>query len=149
VCFALLLTLCASTIFAQQSPDEIAVWKLEHAYWDDVKAVDLVSYRALWHPDFVGWPYVSPRPQQKDHITDWIDQYTSKGLRLKSFSLEPAASHATSNIVLTYYWLTAVWVDKSGNGKPQSSRITHTWLRTPAGWQILGGMSTYIAEGER
>jgi ketosteroid isomerase-like protein len=149
VCIALLLVLYASTIFAQQSSDEIAVWKLEHAYWDDVKAVDLVSYRALWRPDFVGWPYVSPAPQRKDHITDWIDQYTSKGLRLKSYSLEPAASHATGNIVLTYYWLTATWIDKSGNGTPKTSRITHTWLRTPTGWQILGGMSAFKPDDKR
>jgi ketosteroid isomerase-like protein len=140
-CIALLLMLCTSFALAQQSADEISVWKLEHSYWDDVKALDLVSYRALWHADFVGWPYVSPSPQRKDHITDWLDQYTVKGLRLKSYSLRPAASHATGNVVLTYYWLTAVWGDKSGNGKTATSRITHTWLKTPAGWQILGGMS--------
>jgi ketosteroid isomerase-like protein len=142
MCIALLLALCTGITFAQQSADETAVWKLEQSYWDDVKALDLVSYRALWHPDFLGWPYVSPAPQRKDHITDWLDQYTAKGLRLRSYSLRPAASHATSDIVVTYYWLTATWEDKNGHGEPQTSRITHTWLKTPTGWLILGGMST-------
>jgi hypothetical protein len=50
MCIALLLTLCASITFAQESNDETAVWKLENSYWDDVKALDLISYRALWHP---------------------------------------------------------------------------------------------------
>jgi hypothetical protein len=140
-CIALLLTLCASITFAQESPDETAVWKLENSYWHDVKVLDLVSYRALWHADFIGWPYVSPAPQHKDHIADWIDQYTAKGLHLRSYSLRPAASHATSDIVVTYYWLTATWEDKNGHGDPETSRITHTWLRTPTGWQIFGGMS--------
>jgi len=140
-CIALLFALCATMTFAQQSLDETAVWKLESSYWDDVKALDLVSYRALWHPDFLGWPYVSPAPQRKDHITDWLDQYTTKGLHLRSYSLRPAASHATSDIVVTYYWLTATWEDKNGHGEPQTSRITHTWIKTPTGWQILGGMS--------
>ncbi|MEO6804517.1 MAG: hypothetical protein ABI209_00075 [Edaphobacter sp.] len=121
---ALLLTFCTSITFAQQSADEIAVWKLEHSYWQDVKALDLVSYRALWHADFVGWPYVSPAPQRKDHITDWLDQYTAKGLRLKSYSLKPAASHATDNVVVTYYWLTADWEDKTGHRESATSRIT-------------------------
>ncbi|HTC74334.1 MAG TPA: nuclear transport factor 2 family protein [Edaphobacter sp.] len=140
-CIALLLTLCASMTFAQESPDETAVWKLENSYWHDVKVLDLVSYRALWHAEFIGWPYVSPAPQRKDHITDWIDQYTEKGLRLRSYSLRAAASQATGDIVVTYYWLTATWEDKNGHGDPETSRITHTWLRTPIGWQILGGMS--------
>ncbi len=142
ICIALLLTLCTGIAFAQQSPDELAVWRLEHSYWDDVKALDLVSYRALWHADFVGWPFVSPAPQRKDHITDWIDRYTTKGLRLKSYSLRPAASHATGNVVVTYYWLTATWADQNKTGESATSRITHTWLRTPTGWQILGGMSS-------
>jgi hypothetical protein len=138
---ALLFALCASVSSAQESPDETAVWKLEQSYWNSVKTLDLVSYRALWHADFLGWPYSSPAPQHKDHITDWIDQYTAKGLRLRSYSLRPAASHATRDIVVTYYWLTATWEDKNGHGDPETSRITHTWLRTPTGWQILGGMS--------
>jgi ketosteroid isomerase-like protein len=149
VCIALLLALCTAAAFAQQSPGEAAVWKLEHSYWDDVKALDLVSYRALWHSDFVGWPFVSPSPQRKDHIADWIDQNTNKDLRLKSYALKPAASHATGNVVLTYYWLTAVWQDKSGHSETATSRITHTWLKTRAGWQILGGMSAQPAEEKK
>jgi hypothetical protein len=148
MCLTLLLTLCAGTAFPQQSPDETAVWKLENSYWNDVRALDLVSYRALWHADFVGWPYVSRTPQHKDHITDWLDQYTAKGLHLRSYSLRPAASHATGDIVVTYYWLTATWEDKNGHGELETSRITHTWLRTPAGWQIFGGMSAPLPATE-
>jgi ketosteroid isomerase-like protein len=146
---ALLLTLWTCIAFAQQSAGELAVWKLEHSYWDDVKALDLASYRALWHQDFVGWPYLSPAPQRKDHITDWLDQFTTKGQRLKSYSLKPAASHATGDIVITYYWLIATWGDETTNGKPQTSRITHTWLKTPTGWQILGGMSSQQADDQK
>lgn len=146
---ALLLVLYTGVVFAQQSADEIAVWKLEHSYWEDVKAADLASYRALWNAGFVGWSYISPVPQRKDHIADWLEQYTAKGVRLRSYSLQPMASHATGNIVVTYYRLTSVWADKSGSSKPQAQRITHTWLRTPAGWQILGGMSAHQAEDQK
>lgn len=149
MCIALLLTLSAGVALAQQSSSEAAVWKLEHSYWEDVKAVDLAGYRALWHKDFVGWPYVSAKPEREDHIADWLEQYAAKGVRLKSYSLQPEGSLANGNIVVTYYMLTAVWADKSGNGRPRTSRITHTWLRTPGGWQILGGMSAYQAEDQR
>ena len=127
----------------QQSANEQAVWKLESAYWDYVKAVDLDSYRNLWHRDFVGWPSSSSQPARKAHITDWITAYTEKGQRLQWFSIEPAASQATENIVVTHYWLTEFWADKAGQGDPpETVRITHTWIKTAAGWQILAGMST-------
>ena len=127
----------------QQSANEQAVWKLEADYWKYVKAVDLEGYRSLWHRDFVGWPSASSQPARKDHITDWIAAYTDKGLRLQWFSIQPAASQATENIVIVHYWVTSFWADKAGEGEPPATnRITHTWIKTGAGWQILGGMST-------
>lgn len=140
------LALCAS---AQQSANEQAVWKLEADYWKFVKAVDLEGYRGLWHANFVGWPSSSAQPKRKDHITDWITGLTEKGLRLQWYSIEPAASQATENIVITHYWVTTFWSDKNGNGEPpETGRITHTWIRTPTGWQILGGMSAQPAPGK-
>jgi hypothetical protein len=139
---ALVLMFVAKTAMAQQqSPEEQAAWKLEQSYWEYVKSVDLEQYRNLWHPSFVGWPSSSPEPVRKDHITDWITASTDKGLRLKSFTLERAASQATENVVVTHYWLTFLWADKEGHGEPQTIKVTHTWIRTPKGWQIIGGMA--------
>ena len=69
--FILLAVICAAVpARAQQSDNEKAVWKLETTYWEDVKALDLESYKNLWHENFVGWPYSSSRPARKVHITD-------------------------------------------------------------------------------
>jgi len=138
---AAVLAVCVCSSFAQKTPEEQAVWNLEHAYWDDVTKADMVSYLALWHQDFVGWPSFSPKPVRKDHITDWLGAYTAKGLHLKKYELEPADSQTTNNIVVTYYWLTAEWVDKEGHGERTTNRITHTWIRSGKNWQILAGMS--------
>ena len=138
---AALLLLCSLPCFAQQSADEAAVWKLEQSYWGDVKALDLASYRELWHPNFVGWPYVSLQPVRKDHITDWITNNTAKGLHLESYSLKPGASQATENVIVVHYWVTSVWADKDHHGEPHTLRITHTWIKTGKEWQIIGGMS--------
>ena len=51
------------------------------------------------------------------------------------------ASPATENVVVTHYWITMKWVDKAGAGKESTTRICHTWIKTPDGWQIIGGMS--------
>lgn len=149
-CLALLFCLgCALPALAQQTPAEKSVWKLERAYWSYVKALDLKSYRALWHQDFVGWPSVSDRPEHKDHITDWITDQSGKGLRLKSFKLEPAASQATADIVITHYWITIIWAGKGVEQPPSTLRITHTWIRVGNNWQIIGGMSSPEPHGHR
>jgi hypothetical protein len=76
-----LVFIAAVTTFAQDSAkDEAQVWNLEKAYWEYVKANDLEKYRALWRENLVGWPFVSPSPVRKDHITDWITANTSKGV---------------------------------------------------------------------
>lgn len=134
------LLLFASFTFAQQTPEEQAVWKLEHNYWEFVKANDLTSYRNLWHDKFVGWPQSSAAPAHKDHITDWIAAYTNKGEKLQSYTIKEAASVFADNIVVTHYWITDAW---SGE-KEVASRITHTWIKTKDGWKIIGGMSAPV-----
>lgn len=137
-----LTPMLSSTAFAQQqTATEQAAWKLENAYWEYVKALDLENYKKLWHANFVGWPSSSLKPDRKDHITDWIAAYQAKGLHLESYSLEPAASQATENVVVVHYWPTSRWVDKDGNGEPQTVKVTHTWIKTPTGLQIITGMA--------
>ena len=140
-----MLTLCAATSsFAQQTENEKAVWKLENAYWEYVKAMDMDHYKALWHENFVGWPNWSSQPARKDHITDWIANYTAKGDGLQWFSIKQGDSQATERIVFTAYWVTALWADKAGHGEPTTLRITHTWIKTESGWKIIGGMSAPV-----
>ena len=145
VLILLFVALCAAMpALSQQSDNEKAVWKLETTYWEDVKALDLDSYKSLWHENFVGWPYVSSQPVRKNHITAWITAYTDKGLRLQWFSLQQAASQSTGETVVTHYWLTAFWADGAGHGEPATTRVTHTWIKTAKGWQIISGMSATV-----
>lgn len=138
---AAVLTVVALSGFAQQSADEQAVWKLEHSYWEYVKAQDVASYKALWHENFVGWPSFSPQPLRKDHVADWMISYQAKGLRLKSYSLKPAASQATGQLVVVYYQITTEWTGPNGSETSETIRAMHTWLRGDKGWQIISGMS--------
>ena len=138
---AAVLTLFALTGFAQQSADEQAVWKLEHSYWEYVKDQDVAGYKALWHENFVGWPSFSPQPLRKDHVADWMISYQAKGLRLKSYSLKPAASQATGQLVVVCYRITTEWTGPNGLETSETLRVMHTWLRGDKGWQIISGMS--------
>ncbi len=127
------------------------IWNLEKSYWEYVKANDLQKYRALWHDDFVGWPFVSTAPVQKDHITDWITNNTLKGLKLQSYSIEQLAARVTGDIAIDHYRIKANWArsDTGAVVRTDAIRITHTWIRTNGTWQILGGMSAPVnADGK-
>src|SRR5215831_18747254 len=139
-----------ATLFGQNSTkDEVQVWQLEKAYWEYVKANDLEKYRTLWHDNFVGWPFVSPAPVRKDHITDWITNNTSKGLKLQSYSFEQLAVRVTGDVAIDHYRIKANWAE--GNigkvARTDALRVTHTWIRTSDAWQIIGGMSAPVNSG--
>ena len=142
------LLVLATAAYAQDSAKEEAqVRNLEKAYWDYVKANDLEKYRALWHEDFVGWPFVSSAPVRKDHITDWITSNTSKGVRLQSYSIEELAIHVTGDVAINHYRIRANWANNEETEvRTDALRITHTWIRTHDTWQILGGMSAPVNE---
>ena len=147
--FLLVLT---TAVFAQDSAkDEAQIWNLEKAYWDYVKANDLQRYRALWHDDLVGWPFVSAAPVRKDQITDWITSNTSKGLKLQSYSIAQLAIRVTGDIAIDHYRLKVNWT-KADTGevvRTDAMRITHTWIRSDGTWQIIGGMSAPVnADGK-
>ena len=140
------LLVLATAGFAQDSAKEEAqVWNLEKAYWEYVKTNDLEKYRALWHEDFLGWPFVSSAPLRKDHITDWITSNTSKGVRLQSYSIERLAIHVTGDVAIDHYRIKATWANNEGaEVRTDAFRITHTWIRTHDNWQIIGGMSAPV-----
>ena len=140
------LLVLATTAFAQDSAKEEAqVWNLEKAYWEYVKTNDLEKYRALWHEDFLGWPFVSSAPLRKDHIADWITSNTSKGVRLQSYSIERLAIHVTGDVAIDHYRIKATWANNEGaEVRTDAFRITHTWIRTHDNWQIIGGMSAPV-----
>jgi Domain of unknown function (DUF4440) len=126
--------------------DEAQIWNLEKAYWEYAKANDLEKYRALWHDNFVGWPFVSAAPVRKDHITDWITNNTSKGLKLQSYSFEQLAVRVTGDVAINHYRIKADWA-KSNTGevvRTDALRGTHTWIRTGGSFQIIGGMSAPV-----
>jgi ketosteroid isomerase-like protein len=144
------LAVTATGLAQAAATDQAQVWQLEKAYWDYVKANDLGNYRALWHEDFLGWPFVSSSPVRKEHITDWITANTSKSVKLQSYSIEQLAIQVTGDIALDYYRINATWANSAGSEvRTDKLRITHTWIRTHGRWQIIGGMSAPVkADGQ-
>ena len=141
-----LLLLLPGLLPAQNSPAADEVWAQEQDYWRVVKANDLVGYRSLWDVNFLGWPYSSPEPVRKPHITDWITAHTNKGETLQSYDLERITIQLTSDLGTATYRARTTWVDKQGAAVTTTVRILHTWRRIPRTkeWQIVSGMSAPV-----
>jgi ketosteroid isomerase-like protein len=143
---ALFVAVTAAAFAEGSDKEQTQIWNLEKAYWAYVKANDLEKYRALWHENFLGWPFVSPAPVRKDHVTDWITSNTSKNITLQSYSIEQLAIQVTGDIAMNFYRINATWANGAGaEVKTDSLRITHTWTRTHGTWQIIGGMSSPVS----
>ncbi len=143
--YLLALLLAPALCFAQSpSAAQDAVWAREVTYWKSVQAADLVAYRALWRDDFLGWPAWSTDPARKAHIADWIVAHSSKGERLKSYSLERLTEQVSGDMATTTYRAQAIWINQAGKEQSEVQRILHTWRRDSDGtWRIFSGMSAH------
>jgi len=145
ICSLLILPLLFAPVLCTAQPSgsaQDAVWAREVTYWKAVQATDLVAYRALWRDDFLGWPFWSTDPARKAHITDWITTHSSKGERLKSYTLERLTVQVSGDMATTTYRVHATWANQVGKGHSEVSRILHTWRHDHDGtWRIFSGMS--------
>jgi ketosteroid isomerase-like protein len=121
--------------------DEEAVWKLEEAYWQYVRAGDDDAYKKLWHDDFVGWPCFEWTPTGKDGVGKWVRDIRENRWKL-SYTLKPLAVKSFGQVVVVHY--AAEYVYDYGDGTTSGAgtwrKFTHTWMKAGDRWQIIGGM---------
>lgn len=123
------LVFCA-VAFGQQSRNERAVWQKEEAYWKLLHDNQKTEYLALWDERFVGWPRFEVNPAGKDMISTTfapVSDYKLMPLSVREYG---------KNIVITFYRASL-----TRDGVTRTSRLSHTWMRSKAGWRIIGGMS--------
>ena len=124
------LIFCAVAV-GQQTRSEKAVWQQEETYWRLLHDNQKTAYLALWDERFVGWPRFEANPAGKDSIASGffapVSEYKLVPLSVREYG---------KNLVITFYR-----VSITRNGVTRTSRLTHTWMRSKAGWQIIGGMS--------
>jgi len=129
-----------------EEPGIAQVWSREDSYWRFVKAGDVESYRTLWHDSFIGWPCHEDHPVGKATIGNWVQQIRDAKVSFE-YGLTREGARDFGNIVVVHYRVTMVskYPDGHVEGAGQESKITHTWMRTGATWQIIGGMCGRLA----
>jgi hypothetical protein len=143
---ALVVLTVVPPITAAQDQSIAAVWAREDEYWRYVKAGDDKNYEALWHEKFIGWPCDQPHPARKANIADWVRKIRDEKITVTA-DLTHEGAEDFGNVVVVHYRVHRV--DTYADGKTRQgpfsgptgwSKITHTWMKVGATWQIIGGM---------
>jgi hypothetical protein len=142
----LLVGLIRAPPASAQSRGVSEVWALEDDYWRYVKAGDVESYVKLWHEKFIGWPCGQEHPKRKASIGDWVREVREKKIKVAS-DLTREGAEDFGDVVVVHYRFTRVdtYPDGRVEGQGRVSKITHTWMRAGATWQIIGGMCGSLA----
>jgi len=127
------------------SPDE-EIRQQEILYLESLRTLNLRAFLSHYHDDVFGWPGDQPAPMEKAAIGQ-AEAAEMAAIQPGSITIESLTSHVRTfgkvGIIDCEMHFDAITKD----GAPLSTdmRWTHTWLRTEAGWKIIGGMSLPVS----
>jgi hypothetical protein len=121
---------------------ENEAWQMEEKYWIYVKNNDTISYKTLWHDEFIGYPSFGDGVSNKNKIAIWIPElHADENLKF-SYKLFKKATNAIDDVVIVFYDTDQIWTDQQDNiVKKETLKVTHTWKKYADNWVILGGMA--------
>ncbi len=117
-------------------------WQMEEQYWKYVQNNDTISYKKLWHDDFIGYPSFGDAVSGKNGIAVWIPKlHEDKSLKF-SYALRQKGLNAIENVVMVFYDADEIWTDTQNKlVRKETLKFTHTWKKFGNTWLILGGMA--------
>lgn len=128
------------TISKEQLENE--AWQMEEKYWDYVQKIDTVSYKNIWHDDFVGYPSFGGGVGDKSKVASWIPGLHEDPKLKFSYKLHRKATNAIDDVIIVFYDADQIWTDHENNiVKKETLKFTHTWKKYNGNWLILGGMA--------
>ncbi len=117
-------------------------WQMEEKYWYYVGNNDTVSYKTLWHDDFIGYPGFGNGVSSKSGIGAWIPELQKDTNLVFSYKLYRKAVNPIEGVVIVFYDADEIWTDKQQQEvKKETYKFTHTWKKSGDTWLILGGMA--------
>lgn len=131
---------CATQGNAGSRPQENEIWALETEYWVANRDAAHEKIVSLWHDRFLAWPGSELEPIGKEVGLEYVRRsFPAPGSF--SFTIEPKGIRVRGDVAVNYYTVRLTARDGEGQEPTRSMRIVHTWIREPAGWKMLGGMS--------
>ena len=103
-----------SAITGMPSEKEISeneAWHMEEQYWKFVQNNDTISYKKLWHEDFMGYPSFGDDVSGKNGISVWIPKlHEDKNLKF-NYELRKKGVNAIDDVVIVFYDADEIWTD--------------------------------------
>lgn len=128
------------TLIKSEMEDE--AWHMEELYWEYVQKSDTVSYKTLWHDNFIGYPSFGDGVSDKSKIAIWIPELHQDPDLKFSYTLHKKASNAIDDVVMVFYDTDYFWTNKEDQVvRKETYKFTHTWKKVDGKWVILGGMA--------
>jgi ketosteroid isomerase-like protein len=123
------------------SLQQAEVWKQEVNYFQYWQARDFKKYMSLWDDRFVGWPGYLEHPVRKREIETEVAEEFRAAQTTPTAVPNPESIVVSGDVAVTYYILNLT------DGLSQFRyRVSHTWLKGPSGWHIIGGMSCDVSQ---
>lgn len=117
-------------------------WQMEEQYWKYVQTNDTISYKKLWHEDFIGYPSFGDDVSGKKGIAVWIPKLHENPDQKFNFILYKKAVNPIDGVVMVFYDADEIWKDNQGKVvRKETLKFTHTWKKYGNTWLILGGMA--------
>ncbi len=140
-----LLTLLLLSNFTKAQTTEAHIkeaWQMEEQYWDYVQKIDTISYKKLWHENFMGYPSFGDGVSGKSKIASWIPKLHEDPNLNFSYKLYKKGVNAIDDVVIVFYDADEIWADQQNTViKKERFKFTHTWKKYGNTWLILGGMA--------
>ena len=121
---------------------EDEAWHMEELYWQYVQNNDTITYKTLWHDNFIGYPSFGDGVANNSKIASWIPKLHEDENQKFSYQLSKKASNAIDDVVIVFYDADEIWTDQTTNETRRATfKFTHTWKKYGDQWLILGGMA--------
>jgi ketosteroid isomerase-like protein len=137
-----LLAAAAAPQEASLTKEQQEVWSREEAYRNAVQSRDANAFVALWHEDFVGWPYFEQESIRKSDIRK--APFRNSGNAVETYEVARKAVQIFGDTAVVHYLATVNSKRSDGRIDVRVVRITHTWKKTGGVWLIIGGMSSRV-----
>lgn len=121
---------------------EDEAWQMEEKYWQYVQNNDTITYKTLWHDDFIGYPSFGDGTANKSKIAIWIPKLHADPNQKFSYQLYRKATNAIDDVVIVFYDADEIWTNQETNEVTKKTlKFTHTWKKYGDQWVIIGGMA--------
>jgi hypothetical protein len=139
----------SEVVMPTRSQIEEEVWHMEELYWEYAKDNDTITYKTLWHEDFMGYPGFAEEVADISRIGKWIPELHKDPDLKFSYTLRKKGSNAIGGVVMVFYDTDYFWKKNQNESvRRQTFKFTHTWKKVDDKWLILGGMAAIKVQDE-